>query len=57
VSGEGRVIAITPEPSTGDPAIDRILSNDFIGVLFPQPPPSGKPGVVKTRAKSTKPRA
>ena len=57
VSGEGRVIAITPEPSTGDPSIDRILSHDFTGVLFPQPPPSGKAGVVKTRAKSTKPRA
>ncbi|MEK7949604.1 hypothetical protein [Luteolibacter soli] len=57
VSAEGRVLAITPEPSTGDPSIDRILSNDFVGVLFPQPPPSGKPGVVKTRAKSVKPRA
>jgi type IV secretory pathway VirB10-like protein len=57
VSGEGRVTAITPEPSTGDPSIDRILSNDFIGVRFPQPPPSGKAGVVKTRATSTKPRA
>ena len=56
VSGDGRVVAITPEPSTGDPSIDRILSNDFLGVLFPQPPPGGKAGVVKTRAKSTKPR-
>ncbi|MCW1887288.1 hypothetical protein OKA04_21300 [Luteolibacter flavescens] len=57
VSAEGRVLSITPEPSTGDPAIDRILSHDFTGVLLPQPPPSGKPGVVKTRAKSAKPRA
>jgi len=57
VSSTGYVVAITPEPSTGDPAIDRVLSHGFIGLLLPQPPPSGKAGVVKTRAKSAKPRA
>ena len=57
VSGDGRVLSITPQPSTGDPSLDRILSSEFVGVRFPQAPPSGKAGVVKTRAKSSKPRA
>jgi hypothetical protein len=55
VSAEGRVLSITPQPSTGDPSLDRVLSTDFVGVRFPQAPPSGKPGVVTTRVRSTKP--
>lgn len=57
VSADGRVLAISPQPSTGNPSIDRVLANDFVGLRLPHPPPSRKPGVVKTRVKSAKSRA
>lgn len=55
VNADGRIASITIQTSTGDPSIDRILTSDFVGVLLPQAPPSGKPGTIKTRVQGRKP--